>query len=113
MDPDEAHDADDCIRMFNRCVEGLRSFRDRHLQMVATYIIIQARKRKEIGQYDGPPGSQSLRVQQVGCYLNAFFRKTPCPLLLNKPLTTPFHHNTVSHGPRHRRHRPNPLPQTK
>ncbi|KAJ3045633.1 hypothetical protein HK097_001134 [Rhizophlyctis rosea] len=64
VDPDEAHDADECIRVFNRCVEGLRTFRDRHLQIVATYIIIQARKKKEVGQYGGPKGSQSLKVQQ-------------------------------------------------
>ncbi|KAJ3412937.1 hypothetical protein HDV05_008725 [Chytridiales sp. JEL 0842] len=34
---------------FNRAVEGMKSFRDKHIQMVSVYIIVQARKRSEGG----------------------------------------------------------------
>ncbi|KAI9103011.1 Indoleamine 2,3-dioxygenase [Phlyctochytrium arcticum] len=51
-------------RMYNRCVEGMRAFRDRHLQVVATYIVIQARKKKEVGHLDVPQEAQSRRVAQ-------------------------------------------------
>ncbi|TPX56426.1 hypothetical protein SpCBS45565_g08416 [Spizellomyces sp. 'palustris'] len=56
--------SDEVSRMYNRCVEGMRAFRDRHLQVVATYIVVQARKKKEVGHLDVPQASQSLRVQQ-------------------------------------------------
>ncbi|TPX35713.1 hypothetical protein SmJEL517_g01883 [Synchytrium microbalum] len=36
-------------RLFNRCVEGLRIFRDMHFKIVTVYIIIQASKKKEAG----------------------------------------------------------------
>ncbi|KAJ3023255.1 hypothetical protein HKX48_003861 [Thoreauomyces humboldtii] len=67
MDSTPNHDptlADEVSRMYNRCVEGMRSFRDRHLQVVATYIVLQAKKKKEVGHFDRPAASQSIRVRQ-------------------------------------------------
>ncbi|KAI8921276.1 Indoleamine 2,3-dioxygenase [Powellomyces hirtus] len=67
MDNTPGHDpavVDEVSRLYNRCVEGMRTFRDRHLQIVATYIVLQAKKRKEVGHFDRPPGSASTRVRQ-------------------------------------------------
>ncbi|KAI8841226.1 Indoleamine 2,3-dioxygenase [Chytridium lagenaria] len=37
------------IHIFNKCVEGMRAFRDKHIQMVTVYIVIPARKRRTRG----------------------------------------------------------------
>ncbi|TPX55431.1 hypothetical protein PhCBS80983_g05331 [Powellomyces hirtus] len=67
MDNAPVHDsalADEATRVFNECVLEMRTFRDRHLQIVATYIVLQAKKKKEVGHFDRPPASQSVRVRQ-------------------------------------------------
>jgi hypothetical protein len=53
------------VMSFNRCVEGMKAFRDKHIQMVSVYIVIQARKRVEVGNSISSPGIQSDRLQQV------------------------------------------------
>ncbi|KAI9017447.1 Indoleamine 2,3-dioxygenase [Gaertneriomyces semiglobifer] len=61
---DDPAGADEVSRYYNRCVEGMRAFRDRHLQVVATYIVVQARKKREVGHSDLPNETKSRRVQQ-------------------------------------------------
>ncbi|KAJ3331871.1 hypothetical protein HDU76_002010, partial [Blyttiomyces sp. JEL0837] len=53
------------VDMFNRCVDGMKAFRDKHIQMVSVYIIIQARKRQEVGYVGTPTGVQTDRIQQA------------------------------------------------
>lgn len=36
----------DCIEAYNDCVWAMKKFRDKHLQLVSVYIIVQAKKRK-------------------------------------------------------------------
>ncbi|KAJ3108253.1 hypothetical protein HDU97_001787 [Phlyctochytrium planicorne] len=51
---------------FNRCVEGMKAFRDKHIQMVTVYIVIPARKRMEVGHQGVPAEVQTERIQKVG-----------------------------------------------
>ncbi|RKO87458.1 Indoleamine 2,3-dioxygenase [Blyttiomyces helicus] len=37
------------IAAYNHCADRMRAFRDRHLQIVAAYIIVQARRKREMG----------------------------------------------------------------
>ncbi|KAJ3155826.1 hypothetical protein HDU89_005384 [Geranomyces variabilis] len=39
--------AAETTRLYNRCVSEMRGFRDRHLQIVAAYIVTQARKKRD------------------------------------------------------------------
>ncbi|KAJ9090261.1 tryptophan 2,3- dioxygenase [Entomophthora muscae] len=41
----------DCARWYNRCVAGLKKFRDLHIQIVTRYIILPARKGPSIGSF--------------------------------------------------------------
>jgi hypothetical protein len=60
-------------QMFNRCVEGMKNFRDKHIQMVSVYIIIQARKRQEVGYKGTPEDVQKERINQVWHFLMRLF----------------------------------------
>ncbi|KAI8824514.1 Indoleamine 2,3-dioxygenase [Fimicolochytrium jonesii] len=55
--------ADEIGRLYNRCVENMRSFRDRHMQIVAAYIVLQAKKKKDVGQID-KRAAQASRVRE-------------------------------------------------
>ncbi|KAJ3193167.1 hypothetical protein HK101_005322 [Irineochytrium annulatum] len=53
------------VREFNRCIDGLKSFRDKHIQIVSVYIIIPAhRKKNEVGHQGAPADIQSERIQK-------------------------------------------------
>ncbi|KAJ3161210.1 hypothetical protein HK101_000844 [Irineochytrium annulatum] len=48
-DPVAIAEAEAMQRAFNRCVEGTREFRDKHIQMVAVYIVNPAAERRRKG----------------------------------------------------------------
>ncbi|KAI9334361.1 Indoleamine 2,3-dioxygenase [Zopfochytrium polystomum] len=58
-------EVDSTVDAFNRCVEGMRAFRDKHIQMVALYIVVQARKKMEVGYVGTPAGVKTERVNQA------------------------------------------------
>lgn len=39
-----------CVQNYNQCIDNLKQFRDKHIQIVTRYIIIQSQKSKECGQ---------------------------------------------------------------
>lgn len=60
-----AEDRSAVIEAFNRCVEGMRVFRDKHIQIVTVYIVIQARKTKEVGHAGVPSEVKTERVKEA------------------------------------------------
>ncbi|KAJ3006558.1 UNVERIFIED_CONTAM: hypothetical protein HDU68_004008 [Siphonaria sp. JEL0065] len=55
--------ASDLVALFNKCVEGMKAFRNTHIQMVSVYIVSQANKRKDVGNAGIPAEVQTERLQ--------------------------------------------------
>jgi indoleamine 2,3-dioxygenase len=53
----------DLVALFNKCVEGMKAFRNTHIQMVSVYIVSQANKRKDVGNAGIPAEVQTERLQ--------------------------------------------------
>ncbi|ORY39073.1 Indoleamine 2,3-dioxygenase [Rhizoclosmatium globosum] len=51
------------VSLFNKCVEGMKAFRNIHIQMVSVYIVSQANKRKDVGNAGIPAEVQTERLQ--------------------------------------------------
>lgn len=55
-------------KAYNKCVDEMRGFRDRHLQIVASYIVLQARRKKDAEAAAGAPttlAAETVRLQEV------------------------------------------------
>lgn len=58
------------VREFDQCVANMKAFRDKHIQIVARYILIQARRAAQTGQLEtgegyhgmGPSANQVIRL---------------------------------------------------
>ncbi|KAI8618651.1 Indoleamine 2,3-dioxygenase [Chytriomyces sp. MP71] len=61
--PRRSSGASELTSLFNRCVEGMKSFRNTHIQMVSVYIVSQANKRKDVGNAGIPAQVQTERLQ--------------------------------------------------
>jgi indoleamine 2,3-dioxygenase len=49
-DNSSGNGVEDAIKAFDACVDAMRNFRDKHIQIVTRYIIIQARRAVQTGQ---------------------------------------------------------------
>ncbi|KAJ3250854.1 hypothetical protein HDU77_006311 [Chytriomyces hyalinus] len=61
--PSKSAGVADLVHLFNKCVDGMKAFRNTHIQMVSVYIVSQANKFKEVGSAGVPPQVQSERLQ--------------------------------------------------
>lgn len=63
---DAAVDARAALTAYNRCVEGMRRFRDRHIQIVSVYIVAQASKRSScMSGQDANKAQKDVRAKEV------------------------------------------------
>ncbi|KAJ3077118.1 hypothetical protein HDU98_008554 [Podochytrium sp. JEL0797] len=61
--PPDMNGAAELVALFNQCVEGMKAFRNTHIQMVSVYIVSQANKRKDVGNAGIPAEVQTERLQ--------------------------------------------------